>query len=801
MSEVKTAYIEEEMEESYINYAMSVIRGRAIPDVRDGLKPAQRRILYALDELGLYSDGAPKKSARIVGEVLGKYHPHGDIAVYDTMVNMAQEFSFRYPLIDGQGNFGSIDGDSQAAMRYTEARLSPISETFLEELDEDTVDFSPNFDDSLEEPKILPAKVPGLLLNGSWGISVGMTTKVPPHNLTELIEGLIYLIDNPEASLEELMKYIRGPDFPTGAIILGREGIKEAYRSGKGRIRMRAKTQLEGNNIIITEIPFQIKKSTIIERIADKAKDGTIEGITDVRDESDREGLRVVIKLKQGTEPKVVLNRLFKYTPLEKTYGANMTVIVEGNPRRLSLKEVLNSFIDFRRSVVERRTEYRLEKAESRAHILEGLQIALDSTDMVIKLIREADTRDEARENLIERFSFSKDQANAILKMQLGRLTSLEREKVNDELEEKRKYIEKYTEILSSTLKLDEIIKDELREVKEEFGDERRSLITEKVEEVDAERLIPDHSVIVQVTENGYVNAPKRSGYKTQNRAGKGVICMDLEEDDRITVASSGNSRNESLLFTDEEKVYKVKTYKLPSMRRDSRGERIGGLLDLSDDEVVTGALNLQGEELTGDRFCLMGTRGGNVVKNPVGDFSSAHISGIHSMNAGSGDSLSSVTLSRGGGEIIMATREGQVIRFPEDDLRTTQRPSRGVKGMSLSPGDQVVSLEAVSQKDLERDPLLLFVTEKGRGKKVPLTEFSSQKRAGKGNLGIKLDEDDGLREVELLERGEEVLLYSERGKAIRLSIDDISQFQRYARGVKLMELEEFDLISATTVI
>lgn len=801
MSEVKTSYIEEEMEESYINYAMSVIRGRAIPDVRDGLKPAQRRILYALDELGLYSDGAHKKSARIVGEVLGKYHPHGDIAVYDTMVNMAQEFSFRYPLIDGQGNFGSIDGDSQAAMRYTEARLSPISETFLEELDEDTVDFSPNFDDSLEEPKILPAKVPGLLLNGSWGISVGMTTKVPPHNLTELIEGLIYLIDNPEASLEELMKYIRGPDFPTGAIILGREGIKEAYRSGKGRVRMRAKTQLEGNNIIITEIPFQIKKSTIIERIADKAKDGTIEGITDVRDESDREGLRVVIKLKQGTEPKVVLNRLFKYTPLEKTYGANMTVIVDGNPRRLSLKEVLNSFIDFRRSVVERRTEYRLEKAESRAHILEGLQIALDSTDMVIKLIREADTRDAARENLIERFSFSKDQANAILKMQLGRLTSLEREKINDELAEKREYIEKYREILSSTLRLNEIIKNELREIKEEFGDERRSLITEKVEEVDAERLIPDHSVIVQVTENGYVNAPKRSGYKTQNRAGKGVICMDLEEDDRITVASSGNSRNESLFFTDEEKVYKVKTYKLPSMRRDSRGERLGGLLDLSDGEVVTAVLNLKGDELTGDRFCLMATKGGNVVKNPVEDFSSAHISGIHSMNAGSGDSLSSVTLSSGGGEIIMVTRQGQVIRFPEDELRTTQRPSRGVKGMNLSPGDQVVSLEAVSQKNLERDPILLFVTEKGRGKKVPLAEFSSQKRSGKGNLGIKLAENDGLREVKLLERGEEVLLYSERGKAIRLNIDDVSQFQRYAQGVKLMDLEEFDLISATTVI
>jgi len=801
MSEVKTAYIEEEMEESYINYAMSVIRGRAIPDVRDGLKPAQRRILYALDQLGLYSDGAHKKSARIVGEVLGKYHPHGDIAVYDTMVNMAQEFSFRYPLIDGQGNFGSIDGDSQAAMRYTEAKLSPISETFLEELDEDTVDFSPNFDDSLEEPDILPAKVPGLLLNGSWGISVGMTTKVPPHNLTELVEGLIYLIDNPEASLDELMKYIKGPDFPTGAIILGREGIKEAYRTGKGRVRMRAKTEIEGNNIIVTEIPFQIKKSTIIERIADKAKDGTVEGITDVRDESDREGLRVVIKLKRGTEPEVVLNRLFKYTPLEKTYGANTTVIVDGNPRRLSLKEILNAFIDFRRSVVERRTQYRLDKAESRAHILEGLQMALDSTDMVIKLIRQADTRDEARQNLIERFSFTEDQANAILKMQLGRLTSLEREKVENELEEKREYIEEYREILDSTLKLDEIIKDELRDIKEEFGDERRTLITEKVEEVDAEKLIPDEDLILQTTENGYVNAPKRSGYKTQNRGGKGVICMDLEEDDRITVAVSSNSRNESLLFSDDENIYKIKTYKFPNSRRDSRGERLAEIIDLDEDEAIRAVLNVESDELTGDGYCLMATKGGYVIKNPMDDFSSAHISGIHSMTAEPGDSISSVGLSHGEGELVMATREGQVIRFPEEEVRTTQRPSKGVQGMCPSPGDQVIGMEAVSPKNLERDPLLLFVTEEGRGKKVPLAEFNVQGRAGKGNVGIKLDGDDGLKEIKLMERGEEVLLCSERGKAIRLSIDDISEFQRYAQGVKLMELNEFDRISTATVI
>lgn len=800
MSEVKTAFIEEEMEESYINYAMSVIRGRAIPDVRDGLKPAQRRILFALDELGLHADGPHKKSARIVGEVLGKYHPHGDQAVYDTMVNMAQEFSFRYPLVDGQGNFGSIDGDSPAAMRYTEARLSPISDEFLDELDEDTVDFTPNFDDSLEEPLILPTKVPGLLLNGSWGISVGMTTKVPPHNLTELVEGLIYLIDNPDASLEKLMKYIKGPDFPTGAIILGREGIKKAYKTGKGRVRMRAKTELEGNNVIVTEIPYMIKKSTIIERIADKAKDGTIEGITDVRDESDREGLRVVIKLKRGTEPKVVLNRLFKYTPLEKTYGANSTVIIDGNPRRLSLREILNAFLDFRRSVVKRRTEYRLDKAERRAHILEGLQIALDNTDQVIKVIRAAEDRSGAREDLIEKFAFSKDQANAILKMQLGRLTGLERDKVDAELDEKKEYIEKYRTILSSSLKLNEIIKEELREIKEKYGDDRRTLITEKVEEVDAEKLIPDHRVVVQLTEGGYVNAPRRRGYKTQNRGGKGVICMDLDEDDRIFVVTGSNSRNDLLLFSNQENAYRIKTYKLPSSRRDSKGEKLNRIIDLNEGEKVATLLNV-GDELVEDCTCLLATKGGYVVRNGLGDFSSAHISGINSMRVEQGDVVTASTVSHGSGEVIMASRGGQVIRFDEEEIRTTGRPSKGVRGMDLAPGDQVVSIASVSRETLEKEPLLLFVTEKGKGKKVPLTEFNQQGRAGRGNLGIKLEEDDGLKSMELLVSGEEILFCSERGKAVRLSIDDVSQFQRYAKGVNLMSLDEYDRVSATTTI
>ncbi len=800
MSEVKTAYIEEEMEESYINYAMSVIRGRAIPDVRDGLKPAQRRILFALDELGLHADGAHKKSARIVGEVLGKYHPHGDQAVYDTMVNMAQEFSFRYPLVDGQGNFGSIDGDSPAAMRYTEAKLSPISETFLEELDENTVDFAPNFDESLEEPTILPAKIPGLLLNGSWGISVGMTTKVPPHNLTELVEGLVYLIDNPDVSLDRLMKYIKGPDFPTGAIVLGREEIKKAYQTGKGRIRVRAKTQVEGGNIVVTEIPFMIRKSTIIERIADKAKDETIEGITDVRDESDREGLRVVISLKRGTEPKVVLNRLFKYTPLETTYGANSTVIIDGNPRRLSLKEILNAFLDFRRSVVKRRTEYRLEKAEHRAHILEGLQVALENTDRIIKVIRKAENREEARVQLIEMFAFSEEQADAILKMQLGRLTSLEREKVDTELSEKRELVDKYRTILSSEIKLNKIIKEELREIKENYGDDRRTLITEKVEEVDAEKLIPDHRVVVQITDNGLINAPRRRSYKTQNRGGKGVICMNLDEDDRVFVVADSNSRNDLLLFSDQDNAYRIKTYKFPSLQRDSKGEKLDRILDLNKGEKIASLLNV-GSEIEEDSYCLLATKGGYVVNNPLENFSSAHISGINSMNAESGDVITDSTIGYGGGEVIMATREGQVIRFDEDEIRTTNRPSKGVRGMDLFPGDQVVGIEYHSEEMAERNPLLLFVTEKGRGKKVPLIEFKKQGRAGKGNLGIKLEDGDGLKAIMLLESGQEMLLCSERGKAVRLNIDDISQFQRYAQGVNLMTLEEFDRIANTTTI
>ncbi|MFW6012888.1 MAG: DNA gyrase/topoisomerase IV subunit A, partial [Candidatus Bipolaricaulota bacterium] len=720
---------------------------------------------------------------------------------YDTMANMAQDFSFRYPLVDGQGNFGSIDGDEPAAMRYTEARLSTLSETFLEELDEDAVDFQPNFDDSLEEPIVLPAQLPGVLLNGAWGISVGMTTKIPPHNISEVIDGVIQLIDNPDLNLDSLMEYIKGPDFPTGAILLGREGIKEAYRTGKGKVRMRAKTKLEGDQIIVTEIPFQVKKSTIVERIADKVKSGTIDGISEVRDESDREGLRVVIGLKRGAEPEVVVNQLFKYTPLERTYGANFLVIVDGNPRRLSLKEILNSFIDFRRQVVRRRTEHRLEKAEARAHILEGLTVALEDAQRIIEIIRKSPDRSSAREMLMERYQFTEKQANAILKMQLGRLTSLEREKITSELEEKREAIEKYTTILSSSLKLDKMIKKELKQLKKEFGDQRRSLITEQPREVDADQLIPDHSLVVQITENGLVNAPRCESYKLQNRAGKGVICMRVEETDRLQLTLGTNSRNDLFFFTDQDQVYKLKGHQLPSQRRDSKGTSLRNHLELSEDESVTDIFDI-GDLPLAESYCLLTTQRGYVSKNPLENFSSVHTSGIQALNTESGDSLSAAVTTYGEGDILLATRNGKVIRFDQEELRSAQRPSKGVIGMEVAPNDQIIGIQTYEYDVPSYEKLVLFVTELGLGKLVPLDEFSVQGRGGKGNLGIKIGDEDGLKKIQVVDRGpEEVFIVSEEGKGIRLDLDEISQFQRYARGVKLMDLESKDRIADVTII
>jgi len=718
MERIERAFIEEEMEQSYINYAMSVIRGRAIPDIRDGLKPVQRRILYGMHELGVVPGKPHRKSARVVGEVMGKYHPHGDLAIYDTMVNMAQPFSFRYPLIDGQGNFGSIDGDPAAATRYTEARLAPIAMEFLEELGEKTVDWTPNFDDSLKEPVVLPARVPHLLMNGAWGISVGMTTQIPPHNLAELIDGTIALMDDPFITVKGLMEYISGPDFPTGGVIMGRAGIEEMYRTGQGKITLRGKAAIEDGAIIISEIPYQVRKSTIVESIAAKAQAGQIDGISDLRDESDREGLRIVVELKRSANPNVVLNQLYKYTPLERTFAAVFLVIIDGNPRTLSLKEILNSFIDFRREVVRRRTEHRLDVAKKRAHILEGYRTALANIERVIEIIRSSKDAHTAGGKLQEELALSDEQVDAILKMRLSQLTSLEGDKIDAEYEEKKKSIVEYERILGSEILLDETIKRELREVGERYTDGRRTLITDESGDVDFADLIPDYDLMVSITHRGYVNAPRAHDFRSQGRGGKGVIGQRTKGDDFICVSSLVNARDEVLLFTDRRRVFRTQGYKLPSMNRDAAGKNLRTLIAMEQDEVVRSILPVPSFSEVGDELCLMVTANGIVNKNRLSDYANVHVNGINAINADEDDRLVEVITALGGGDIILATSNGKTIRFREADVRLTKRPSRGVIGIRLEEGDRVIGMTGL-ERDITMDKKLLMVTERGYGKRV----------------------------------------------------------------------------------
>ncbi len=581
MEQIERAFIEEEMQQSYINYAMSVIRGRAIPDVRDGLKPVQRRILYGMSELGVVPGKPHRKSARVVGDVMGKLHPHGDLAIYDTMVNMAQDFSYRYPLVDGQGNFGSIDGDPPAANRYTEARLTPVAMEFLEELGEKTVAWSPNFDESLEEPVVMPARVPHLLMNGSWGISVGMTTQIPPHHLGELIDGTIALMDNPFASARDLMQYITGPDFPTGGTIMGRAGIEEMYRTGLGKIIIRGKATIEDGQIIIHEIPFQVRKSAIVETIAEKVQSGEIDGVSDLRDESDREGLRIVVELKRSANPNVVLNQIFKFTPLEKSFSAIFLVIIDGNPRTLSLKEILNSFIDFRREVVRRRTEHRLDVAKKRAHLLEGFRIALRDIDHVIAVIRASADGAAAARALESELALSEEQVDAILKMRLSQLTAMEGDKVEAEYAEKQQAISAYQKILGSEVVLDETIKRELREIADRYPDARRTTIEAGEGGVDSAELIPDYDLMVTVTRRGYINAPRAHDFRSQGRGGKGVIGQRTKDDDYVEVTTLVNARDELLIFSDRRKVYRTQGHRLPSLGRDASGKNVRSFIPL----------------------------------------------------------------------------------------------------------------------------------------------------------------------------------------------------------------------------
>ena len=794
MERIERTFIEEEMEQSYINYAMSVIRGRAIPDVRDGLKPVQRRILYGMRELGVVPGKPHRKSARIVGEVMGKYHPHGDQAIYDTMVNMAQSFSQRYTLVDGQGNFGSIDGDPAAATRYTEARLAHIAVELLEELGEKTVDWQLNFDESLNEPVVLPAKVPNLLMNGAWGISVGMTTQIPPHNLVELVDGLIAVMDNPFITVKELMGHIQGPDFPTGGMIMGRDGIDDMYRTGAGKVTVRAKAAIEDDRIIISEIPYQVRKSTIVESIAAKVHAEQIDGISDLRDESDREGMRIVVELKRSANPNVVLNQLYKFTSLERTFSAIFLVIIDGNPRTLSLKEILNCFIDFRREIVRRRTEHRLDVAEKRAHILEGYRIALEQIDRVIEIIRTSKDTDTETRLLQTELALSDEQIDAILKMRLSQLRTLERARIDNEYAEKMTAIAEYQYILGSELVLDETIKSELRAEAERFPEGRRTAIADEDGNLDFNDLIPDYDLMVSVTNRGYVNAPRAIDFRSQGRGGKGVIGQRTKEDDFILLSSLVNARDQLLFFSDQRRVYRTQGHRLPSMNRDALGKNIRSFIPLEQDEFVRSILPLRSFDDVEGMLCLMSTAKGIVNKNLITDYSNVYANGINALNASDEDRLIEVVSSEGGGELILATKSGQSIRFREEEVRLTKRPSKGVIGIRLDPEDSVIGM-ACLDRDITMEKKLLMVTELGYGKRVSLEDFPIQGRGGKGVQGIKVDEESGnLVSIGIVSDQDELILTTEK-KVIRIMAGDINIYRRYARGVRLIHLDEDDRI------
>ncbi len=796
MGKVEVTFIEDEMEQSYIDYAISVIRGRAIPDVRDGLKPVQRRILYTMRELGLTPGKPHKKSARIVGETLGKYHPHGDMAVYEALVNMAQPFSTRYPLVDGQGNFGSVDGDEPAAMRYTEARLAPIAMEFFEELSEETVEFVPNFDDSLKEPEVLPAKFPHILANGAWGISVGMTTQIPPHNLRELIQATLYVLDHPDATVEELLPLMPGPDFPTGGLIVGREGIRKAYATGEGRLRVRGKAFVEDGRIVITEIPYLVKKSSLLESIAAKVKSGEIEGIADLRDESDREGLRVVVELKRGADPERVLFLLYKLTPLERTYSCHFLVILDGAPRVLSLPELLRAFLDFRRRVVERRTRYRLRQARERAEILEGFRKALERLDEVVEIVRTSRDTEEAKVLLVAEVGLSDRQADAVLKMRLSQLTRMERHGVERELADLEVKIAEYEAILADPRRLDAIIREELQGIAEKYGDERRTQIVEEVEEALEEPRVPRREVLVAVTAKGYVNLVERDAFRSQGRGGKGVIGIRTRGDDYLRALVYAHTHQELLIFTDMAKVFRLPLERLPIEKRDSRGKNLRQFLEIDLGEEIRAVLPV---EDYGKGYCLFATRRGIVNRNPLSDYANAHSKGIIAHTAVDEDRLVEAVVSRGRGEVMLFTAQGKAIRFREEEVRVTHRPSKGVIGIRLE-GDAVVGM-VWWPEDAPPESLLL-VTAAGYGKRISPTEFPLQGRGGKGVIGIKLDRGSGpLVGAVPAPGGSEALVSTAKGKVIRFPVDQVSTFSRYARGVRLMRLDPGDRVASVVVL
>ncbi len=792
--------IAHELKRSYLEYAMSVIVGRALPDVRDGLKPVHRRILYAMHELGNAYNKPYKKSARIVGDVIGKYHPHGDAAVYDTIVRMAQDFSMRYPLVDGQGNFGSIDGDAPAAMRYTEVRLTRLAHELMADLEKETVDFVPNYDNSLKEPLVLPSKVPNLLVNGSAGIAVGMATNIPPHNISEVVDALVALIRNENATVADLMKHIPGPDFPTGGYICGRDGIKAAYETGRGVVKMRARAVIEpqakGNreNIVITEIPYQVNKTKLIEKIARLIHDKKLEGVQEVRDESDRDGMRIVVELKRDGVAQVVLNHLYKQTPLESSFGIIFLAIVNGRPELLNLKEMLAHFLEHRKNVVIRRTTYDLRKAEERAHILEGLTIALDNLDEVVALIRASKNPQEARSGLMERFGLSRVQAQAILDMKLQRLTGLEREKIVSDYKNTLEEIARYKEILASEKKVMEIVEQELLELKKEFGDQRRTEIIPEPDEIDIEDLIVEEEMVVTLSHRGYIKRNPLSLYRSQRRGGKGIAGTSKKQDDFVENLFVASTHDYFLCFTNIGKLYWLKVYEIPEASRTSRGKALVNLLPLDRKGGERVAAVVPVRSFDPDSFVIIATRNGVVKRTSLQEFSRPRPTGIIAQKVPEGDELMAAAITNGGQQIFLGTRNGQAIRFSEGDLRPMGRISAGVRGIRLSPGDEVVGMVVLDGDE----GTILTVTELGYGKRTAVSEYRLQSRGGKGIRNIKLTEKTGsvvgtLRVAD----HDEIMLVGAGGNIIRIRVEDIRVMGRSTQGVRLMQLKEGERLAA----
>ncbi len=788
--------IEDEMKKSYLDYAMSVIVSRALPDVRDGLKPVHRRILYAMNELGLSPEKQYRKSARIVGDVLGKYHPHSDTSVYDAMVRLAQDFNTRYTLVDGHGNFGSVDGDSAAAMRYTEVKMTKLATEMLRDINKETVDYMPNFDETMKEPIVLPSRFPNLLVNGSSGIAVGMATNIPPHNLKEVIDGIVLLIDDPEIEIEDLMKVIKGPDFPTGALIMGLEGIESYCKTGRGKVKIRARAEIEEmgrgkSRIIVTELPYQVNKANLIVKIAELVRDKKIEGISDLRDESDREGMRIVIEMKRDANPNVVLNKLYKQTQLETTFGVIMLALVNNEPRILNLKQVLKYYLDHQKEIIVRRTQFELNKAEARAHILEGLKIALDHIDEVINIIRNSKNEGSAKEKLMKNFGLSEKQSQAILDMKLRRLTGLEREKIDEEYESLIKEINRLKEILASENLIYKIIKDELLEIKEKYGDKRRTKIMPSADEIDIEDMIEEEDVVITLTHFGYIKRIPEDTYKTQRRGGKGITALTTREEDFVEDLFITSTHDTILFFTNKGRIYSLKSYEIPQGRRQAKGTAIINLLNIEGDEKINTVIPIS--EYDENSSLVFITQNGIIKKTNLDQFQHIRKTGIIAINLDDDDELIGVKKTNGKNELVVVTKYGIAIRFHEEDVRAIGRAARGVKAITLNKNDKVVAMDLV-----EKGKDLLVISENGFGKRTPIEEYRVQTRGGKGLKTYNVKEKTGpLISAKVIDKDDEIMMISLSGIIIRLSVKGISEMGRNTQGVKLMKINNDDKVMA----